>query len=50
MVIELVPEQWITYDGTRLEAALRGVEHHERLAKPTRNRTDAPDGWEMEYL
>lgn len=50
VVIELVPQRWITYDGTRLEAALRGVEHHDRLRKRTRNLTEPPEGWEMEYL
>ena len=50
LVIELVQQAWITYDGTRLEANLRGIDHHPRLAKPTRNRTEPPEGWEMQYL
>ena len=47
MVIELAPVRWITYDGNRLEAALRGVEYHEGLAKRTRNLTTPPAGVEM---
>ena len=50
VIIELDPQQWITYDGTLLETKLRGVEHHPRLAKRSRNITEPPDGWEMEYL
>ena len=47
VVIELAPVRWITYDGNRLEAALRGVEYHDRLAKRTRNLTTPPAGVEM---
>ena len=47
MVIELDPVAWITYDGNRLEAALRGVDYHEGLAKRTRNLTTPPAGVEM---
>ena len=47
VVIELAPVRWITYDGNRLEAALRGVEYHDRLAKRSRNLTTPPAGVEM---
>lgn len=50
VIIELDPQQWITYDGTLLEANLRGIEHNPRLAKRSRNITEPPEGWEMEYL
>lgn len=50
VVIELVPQQWITYDGTKLEAALRGIEHTPALYKQTRNLTEPPDGRDMQQL
>ncbi len=50
VIIELEPQDWITYDGTLLEAQLRGREHHPRLIKPSRNITEPPAGWEMEML
>lgn len=50
VIIELDPVQWITYDGTVLEANLRGVPHHARLAKRSRNQTMPPEGWTMDYL
>jgi len=50
VVIELDPQQWITYDGTRLEASLRGIDHHDGLRKRTRSITEPPEGFEMEYL
>lgn len=50
VVIELDPVQWITYDGVRLETSLRGSEYRPTLRKKTRNHTEAPEGWEMEYL
>ena len=50
VIIELDPQEWITYDGTLLEAQLRGRDHHPRLVKPTRNITEPPEGWEMETL
>lgn len=45
VVIELNPVSWITYDGNRLEASLRGVEYDPAMAKPTRNPARPPDGW-----
>lgn len=45
VVIELDPVSWITYDGNRLEASLRGVEYDPAMAKPTRNPARPPDGW-----
>lgn len=50
VVIELEPVQWITYDGTLLEANLRGLEHTPTLAKRSRNITQPPEGWDMEFL
>lgn len=50
VIIELDPQQWITYDGTVLETNLRGEAHAPHLAKRTRNLPDPPQGWEMEYL
>jgi hypothetical protein len=47
VVIELAPVRWITYDGNRLEAALRGVDYHEGLMKRSRNLTIPPAGLEM---
>jgi hypothetical protein len=41
---------WITYDGNRLEAALRGVDYDPRSVKPTRNLTTPPPGVEMRTL
>lgn len=49
-VIKFEPVQWITYDGTQLEAQLRGLDHASNLAKRSRNLTTPPGGWEMEYL
>ena len=45
VVIELDPVSWITYDGNRLEASLRGMEYDPAMAKPTRNPARPPDGW-----
>ena len=50
VVIELIPQQWITYDGPQLESDLRGIPYNPRLAKRSRNVTTPPDGWEMQYL
>ncbi len=50
VVIELIPQQWITYDGPQLESELRGIPYNPRLAKRSRNVTTPPDGWEMEFL
>ena len=44
VVIELVPVAWITYDGNRLEAALRGVPFDPHATKPSRNLLDPPAG------
>jgi hypothetical protein len=44
VVIELEPVDWITYDGVRLESALRGIDYDPRTVKPSRNRTDPPHG------
>jgi hypothetical protein len=35
VVIELVPQAWITYDGNRLDAALRGQPYDPAATKPT---------------
>lgn len=50
VVIELTPVAWITYDGNRLEAALRGIDYDPMMAKPTRNLTTAPPGIETQLL
>jgi hypothetical protein len=44
VVIELKPVSWITYDGIRLESALRGLEFDPSVAKETRNLMSPPDG------
>jgi len=44
VVIELAPVDWITYDGNRLEAALRGVPYDPLAVKPSRNVTEPPAG------
>ena len=44
VVIELTPVAWITYDGNRLEAALRKEPYDPELVKPTRNVTAPPEG------
>ena len=44
VVIELEPVDWITYDGVRLESALRDVDYDPRRVKPSRNRRRPPDG------
>ena len=44
VVIELQPVKWITYDGNRLEAAMRGLPYDPLLAKPSRNATEPPPG------
>jgi len=44
VVIELEPVTWITYDGNRLEAAIRGVDYDSSLAKSSRNLTAPPAG------
>jgi hypothetical protein len=36
-IIELIPQSWITYDGNRLEAALRGLPYDPSVRKPSRN-------------
>jgi hypothetical protein len=36
-IIELVPQQWITYDGNRLEAALQGLPYSPTMRKVSRN-------------
>lgn len=45
VVIELEPVAWITYDGNRLEASLRGEEYDPTMAKRSRNPTQPPPGW-----
>ena len=50
VIIELQPQQWITYDGPLLESKLRDIAYNDRLAKRSRNVTEPPDGWEMEFL
>jgi hypothetical protein len=50
VVIELEPVGWITYDGNRLEAALRGVDYDPHRAKPSRNLLTPPLGFETELL
>jgi hypothetical protein len=50
VVIELEPVAWITYDGNRLEASLRGIEYRPMLAKHSRNLTGPPLGITMEYF
>ena len=47
VVIELVPVSWITYDGNKLEAALRDMPYDRLLAKRSRNITEPPPGIEM---
>lgn len=44
VIIELSPVEWITYDGVRLESALRGIDYDPRRVKPSRNRTEPPPG------
>ena len=36
VIIELIPQQWITYDGPLLESELRGIPYNPRLAKHSR--------------
>lgn len=36
-IIELIPQQWITYDGNRLEAALQGKPYDPKVRKISRN-------------
>ena len=50
VIIELDPVAWITYDGNRLEAALRGVDYDPTSVKPTRNLTSPPAGVELRTL
>ena len=50
VIIELQPQQWITYDGPLLESKLRDIAYNDRLAKRSRNVTEPPEGWEMEFL
>ena len=50
VIIELQPQQWITYDGPLLESKLRGTPYSTKLAKRSRNITEPADGWEMELL
>ena len=50
VIIELDPQQWITYDGPLLESKLRDIPYTNRLAKRSRNVTEPPEGWEMEFL
>jgi hypothetical protein len=42
-IVELVPVQWITYDGNRLEAALTSRPYDPSTAKPSRNLLLRPD-------
>lgn len=44
VVIELEPVAWITYDGNRLEAALRNLPYDPLVTKPSRNLTAPPAG------
>ena len=44
VIIELAPVDWITYDGNRLEAALRGLPYDPLAIKPSRNVTVPPAG------
>lgn len=44
VVIELEPVAWITYDGNRLEAALRGDAYDPLVVKRSRNLTEPPPG------
>jgi len=44
VVIELVPVDWITYDGVRLESALRGIEYDSQRVKVSMNRSVPPTG------
>ena len=44
VVIELQPVDWITYDGVRLESALRGVDYDPLRVKGSHNRTEPPEG------
>ena len=50
VIIELQPQQWITYDGPLLESKLRDIPYSGRLAKRSRNITEPPEDWEMEFL
>ncbi len=47
VVIEFAPVTWITYDGNKLEAALRGMPYDPLLTKGSRNITEPPLGFEM---
>jgi hypothetical protein len=47
VVVELEPVAWITYDGNRLEAALRKTPYDPLVTKPSRNLVDAPAGVEL---
>ena len=47
VVIEFVPVTWITYDGNKLEASLRGIPYGPLLMKGSRNITAPPSGVEM---
>ena len=44
VVIELEPVQWITYDGVRLESALRSIDYDPDRVKATHNRRTPPEG------
>ena len=44
VVIELEPVEWITYDGVRLESAMRGIDYDPLRVKGSHNRTEPPDG------
>ena len=50
VVIEFVPVTWITYDGNKLEAALRGMPYDPLLTKGSRNITEPPPGLEMKQF
>jgi hypothetical protein len=50
VIIELDPQEWISYDGTVLETSLRGQPHSPNLVKRSRNIIEPPEGWTMEYL
>jgi hypothetical protein len=47
VVVELAPAAWITYDGNRLEAALRGAPYDPAYGKASRNLSVPPDGQEV---
>jgi hypothetical protein len=44
VIIGVAPVDWITYDGNRLEAALRRLPYDPLGIKPSRNVTESPTG------